>query len=176
MPVLDAVFVGRIFLPEIGGGPIYPPTQPPGIWGPGSPIIGNPIPVPPGSGGMPPGYWPGSPPDRPQPQPPGIWGPGSPIIGNPIPVPPGSGGMPPGYWPGSPPPRPRPPGEGGGEGGGEVQPPILLPPGDDPRWALVYCPPPIGGWVWALVPASTKPPAESGSGESEEEEETNPSP
>ena len=25
MPMLDAVFVGKIYLPEIGGGPIYPP-------------------------------------------------------------------------------------------------------------------------------------------------------
>src|SRR5215469_2900733 len=34
MPVLDVVFVGKLHLPEIGGGPIMPPWQPPGIWGP----------------------------------------------------------------------------------------------------------------------------------------------
>jgi hypothetical protein len=42
MPVLDAVFIGKIHLPEIGGGPIYP--QPPQ---PGGPAVSPPIYYPP---------------------------------------------------------------------------------------------------------------------------------
>jgi hypothetical protein len=64
------------------------PGAPPGVWGPGSPIISNPI----APGGTTPPWGisiPG--------QPPGIWGPNSPIIGNPIVIPPSSG-QPPGIW------------------------------------------------------------------------------
>jgi hypothetical protein len=66
MPVLDATFVGKLYLPEVGGGPIIPPGQPVepplGIWGPPGPWPTPPIyiPVPPPDekppeGGAPPG-------------------------------------------------------------------------------------------------------------------------
>lgn len=75
MPVFDAVFVGKIHLPEIGGGPIIPPgmPQPPlGIWGgpwqppyPAHPIYNPPYPSHPIV----------IPPEQPPGQPPlGIWG------------------------------------------------------------------------------------------------------
>ena len=65
MPVLDAVIIGKIHLPEIGGGPIVPPTQPPGIWpSPGVPT--HPIYYPPVISG-PPGPWPTPPIYLPQP-------------------------------------------------------------------------------------------------------------
>jgi hypothetical protein len=102
MPKYDAVFVGSIYLPEIGGGPIHPPGEPPGLW----PPPGHPAhPIAPG--GPPPGIWPG--PGVPTPPiyyPPGIWPPpGHPDHGLP--------GPPPGIWPGP----------------GVPTPPIYYPPG-----------------------------------------------
>jgi hypothetical protein len=118
MPVLDAVFVGKIYLPELGGGPIYPPPggggSPPGIWGPLPGFPTHPI----APGGPPPGIWgppgpwptppiaPGGPPPHPEhpipptvwPNPPalpplGIWGPTDPRPTPPIfiPMPPAGG-------------------------------------------------------------------------------------
>ena len=57
MPVFDVTIVGKMSLPEIGGGPIIPPGQPQpplGIWGPTdprpTPPIYVPVPPPPESG------------------------------------------------------------------------------------------------------------------------------
>ncbi len=55
MPVFDVTIVGKMSLPEIGGGPIIPAPQPPlGIWGPTdprpTPPIYIPVPPPPDSG------------------------------------------------------------------------------------------------------------------------------
>jgi putative membrane protein len=69
------VIVGEIYNADlsIGGGPIYPPVQPPGIW----PSPGHPAhPIAPG--GQPPGYWGGVAPPYPDQglpgAPPGYWG------------------------------------------------------------------------------------------------------
>jgi hypothetical protein len=88
MPV---TFVGVAWNPDlsVGGGPIYPPQQPPGIWGPPGPWPTPPIamppvppnpPDPPTEGKPPPpdggwawhpdwgwGYYPGGPGGKPQP-------------------------------------------------------------------------------------------------------------
>jgi hypothetical protein len=63
MAQYDAVFVGKIHLPEVGGGPIIPPElpgAPPGIWGPTDPRPTPPIylPVVPPNVVMPPIYIP----------------------------------------------------------------------------------------------------------------------
>jgi hypothetical protein len=128
------VIVGEIYNAglEIGGGPIYPPGQPPGIW----PSPGHPAhPIAPG--GPPPGIWP-SPPV-------GIW----PSPGHPAhPIAPG--GPPPGIWP---PPvypdqgLPQPPlGIWGGGNAPMPTPPIYLPPGTIPGLKPehpIYIPPSI---------------------------------
>jgi hypothetical protein len=98
------VIVGEIYNADlsIGGGPVYPPAQPPGIW----PSPGHPAhPIAPGT---PPGIWGGPPLYPDQGLPPGS--PGSPS--HPW-VPPQPGypahpiqGVPPGYWGGVAPPYP----------------------------------------------------------------------
>ena len=96
------VIVGELYNADlsIGGGPVYPPSQPPGIW----PSPGHPAhPIAPG--GRPPGIWGGPPlyPDQ------GL--PGS----QPYPDQ-GLPGVPPGYWGGVAPPHPDqglPAGQGG---------------------------------------------------------------
>ena len=97
------VIVGELYNADlsIGGGPVYPPSQPPGIW----PSPGHPAhPIAPG--GRPPGIWGGPPlyPDQ------GL--PGS----QPYPDQ-GLPGVPPGFWGGVAPPYPDqglPAGQGGG--------------------------------------------------------------
>src|SRR5215469_17898670 len=93
--ILDATFVGKIYLPDIGGGPIIPPQpgQPPGIWGP-------------------PGPWP-TPPIAPGGPPPGIWPPAG-VVTPPIFYPPTIGGGP--ILPPEPPEQPPEPPAGGGKG------------------------------------------------------------
>ena len=164
MPVLDAVFVGRIYLPEISTGPVPPqPSVPPPLF------PSNPIPIYPGGSPNPPGIWgPGGPgfPSNPIAGIPGLPGYQPPVgvmpplfPSNPIPIYPGGSPNPPGFWgplPGFPTPPivlPTPP----TGGGGTPSHPINSPPGDNPNWLLVYVP---GlGWVWALVPgAAGKPP------------------
>ena len=103
MPILDAVIVGKVYLPDIWSGPILPPGQPPGggggqpplgIWGPTDPRPTNPISGIPGL----PGY-------QPPGQPPGIWGgPIDPYPDHGLPEPP--------LPPDQPPATPQPPHEG----------------------------------------------------------------
>jgi hypothetical protein len=85
MPGRPVVFIGEMYDPSltIGGGPVMPPAQPPGIWG------GAPLPVP-----TPPIYYPPV-------QPPGIWGGGNvPMPTPPIYLPPVlPGGPPVVIWP-----------------------------------------------------------------------------
>lgn len=171
MPVLDAVFVGKIHLLEVGGGPIVPPGQPSQ---PGVPT--HPIYIPPSS---PPGYWGGGPhpmppihyPEQPPAgQPPlGIWGgpwqppypsqgPGFPT--HPIVLPPGSPPVPTHPWV---PPEPHP------------EHPIVLPPdavpptmpphpahpiaGVEYGYALIYIPGYGMKWVAFPVHPDEAPPA-----------------
>src|SRR6516162_1473886 len=136
MPVLDAVIIGKIHLPEIGGGPIVPPTQPPGIWpSPGVPT--HPIYYPPVISG-PPGPWP-TPPIYLPPTLPGIWpSPGHPA--HPIYYPPVISG-PPGPWPTPPIYLPQPPEK------------PTEPPSTDGKWAYS----PIYGWVWVPADSGGKP-------------------
>jgi len=155
------IIVGEIYNAglEVGGGPIYPPSQPPGIW----PSPGHPAhPIAPG--GPPPVIWPG---------PGGPVYPAHPIApGGPPPYPDqGLPGQPPGYWGGVAPPLPthpiapggRPPGIWGGAppyvdiGGPGPQPiptpPIYLPPGTIPGAHPehpIYIPPSI--WPSPGVP------------------------
>lgn len=53
------IIVGQLSLTglTIGGGPIIPPEQPPGIWGPTDPRPTPPIQLPPWAGGWQPGIW-----------------------------------------------------------------------------------------------------------------------
>jgi hypothetical protein len=168
MPVLDAVFVGKIHLPEVGGGPIIPPglPQPPlGIWGPPQ---------------MPPGIWPSPPGSRPPDAgyfPPGVGGPGS---GQ-------GGGWGPDYiWGGGPGARPPIAPPGGGAPGypshpwvpptGVPEHPIVLPPDTVPPvgppvpthpiegvsygYALIYIPGQGMKWVaFPVHPDQAPPPA-----------------
>lgn len=81
----------------VGGGPIQPPAQPPGIWGGGNEGFPTPpIPIYPGG----------------TPNPPGIWGPNDPRPGWGLP---GGGGGPPTELPENPE-EPKPPPPGGGWG------------------------------------------------------------
>ena len=116
------VIVGEIYNADlsVGGGPIYPPSQPPGIW----PSPGHPAhPIAPG--GRPPGIWGGPPlyPDQGLPGvPPGFWGgvaPPQPDQGLP--------GAPPGYWGGVAPPYPD-QGLPAGQIGTPVPPDLMPPP------------------------------------------------
>lgn len=70
----NVVLIGEATLTGlgIGGGPIIPPGQPPGIWGPTDPRPTPPIPIYPGG----------------TPNPPGIWGPTDPFPTPPIYIPP----------------------------------------------------------------------------------------
>jgi hypothetical protein len=145
MPVFDVSIVGKLYLPEVGGGPIYPPgvdqPKPPlGIWG------GAPIPWP-----TPPIYYP--------PPPLGIWG------GAPIPWP-----TPPIYYPPAAPGAPTfpiwgPPGfnpPGAGYPPGIWAGPIVIPtpPPTEPPAEGAKPPPPEGGWGyhpeygWGYFPPS----------------------
>jgi len=158
--ILDATFVGKIYLPDIGGGPIIPPQpgQPPGIWGPPGPWPTPPI----APGGPPPGIWPPAgvvtPPIF---YPPGIWGPTDPRPTPPINLPPTGGGQP--GVPAHPIVIPLPPDS-------DLKPehPIYIPPQiwgpNDPRptppIVIVPPPPPDGG--------SKPPPPEGGWGYSPE--------
>ena len=175
MPVLDAVIIGKIHLPEVGGGPIYPPeggalpTPPPGLWPPGSGIDLPAHPIAPG--GPPPGIWP-SPgyPAHPIVLPPGFIDgvhPEHPIV---IPPPPAPGHpahpivIPPEIWPPDarpehpivipPPPVVYPP---------RPTHPIVLPdpPTGQPEilsnWDVVAYWTPEGGWAMAIVPSETNP-------------------
>jgi hypothetical protein len=148
MPVLDAVFVGKIHLPEVGGGPIYPPVgggSPPGIWGPPGPWPTPPIYLPPVGGGSPPvisggpGWLP------PYPMPPIYPGGQPPVVMPPIYYPPVGGGSPPGIWggPGSLPSYPMPP--------IYLPEPPTEPPSDTSggRWVFL----PGTGWVYVIVPS-----------------------
>ena len=147
MPGRPIVIVGEYYDPtlSIGGGPIIPPAQPPGIWGgPGSlpPFIWGGTPGLPGGGniiGGGPIYPPQQPgvPTHPIFYPPVInGGPGSlpPFPSHPIYNPPplgiwGPGQMPPGFWGGGMGPgvKPQPPGEGGGDSGARPEHPIYIP-------------------------------------------------
>jgi hypothetical protein len=137
MPMLDAVFVGKIYLPEISTGPLPP--------GPGTP---------PGVGIAPPIYYPPVFPAHPIAGPP-EWGhhPAHPIAGPPEwghhpahPIAPG--GPPPGIW-------------GPPTIGHHPAHPIVLPPPGRPdappdgngRWAYS----PIYGWVWLPGNSGGKP-------------------
>lgn len=99
----QVVLIGEAFLTNvgIGGGPIIPPGQPPGIWGGGNvPMPTPPIANVPGAPGyQPPGIWPNPPEGQ------------APIPSHPIALP----GDP--WWPTSPPPTIPPPGS----------PPVVLP-------------------------------------------------
>jgi hypothetical protein len=116
MPTLDAVFVGKITLPEVSTGPVPPgPGQPPGIWGPTDPRPTPPIYLP----VVPPGLKPEHPifipvvPSHPiflpgpgaptHPIPPVIWPPQPPVTIWPSPGHPAHpiapGGPPPTIWP-----------------------------------------------------------------------------
>jgi hypothetical protein len=170
MAGVKVIIVGEVYYADlgVGGGPVFPPAQPPGIWPPpgGMPVPtppiyyppvfpAHPIVLPPPGGppvAMPPIYYPptvGGGPILP-PQPPvGIWPPpGGPVFpAHPIVLPPPS---PPGIWPPPgvvSPPIYYPPTVGGG--------PILPPePPDKPpeppagggkgQWTYV----PGLGWVW----------------------------
>jgi len=125
------VIVGEIYNADlsIGGGPIVPPGQPPGIWG-GPPLYPDqglpgwqPRPSHPiAPGGRPPGIWGGPPlyPDQGLPGvPPGFWG----GVAPPYPDQ-GLPGAPPGYWGGVAPPRP----DQGLPPVGTPVPPELMPP------------------------------------------------
>ena len=142
MPMLDAVFVGKIYLPEVSTGPVppgsgggqpptvmppiyYPPVFPahpisgPPEWGhhPAHPIApGGPPPV---AGWTPPGYHPAHP-IAPGGPPPGIWGPPGPWPTPPIYLPPAGGG---GEHPAHPIVIPMPPGAPG-----SPEHPIVIPP------------------------------------------------
>jgi hypothetical protein len=178
MPTYDATFVGKLILPEVGGGPIYPPSQPPvGIWpGPGYPAHpiapGGPPPVvwpgpgypahPIAPGGPPPVVWPGpgypAHPIAPGGPPLGIWGGGNvPMPTPPIYLPPGTLPgvkpeqpiyIPPSIWP--------PP--------GVPSHPIALPPegsGEKPdvleNWDVKAAWTPTSGWIVAIVPSESHP-------------------
>jgi hypothetical protein len=157
MPVLDAVFVGKVYLPEISQGPIVPP---PGSGG-GVPVFPA-HPIAPGGGGgvvSPPIYYP-----------PSIWpGPGGPVFpahpiapGGPPPV---AGWTPPGYHPAHPiAPGGQPPGIWGGGNMPVPVPPIFYPP-VFPVQPLPPIPPPGGGgtppgggmdgnWEWVWTPGA----------------------
>ena len=167
MPVLDVTIVGKMMLPEVGGGPVYPPGSgsPPGIWGPTDPRPSHPIVLPIPPDGLAPGlpahpiYLPVFPahpivippgaiapgvPAHPIYLPPGIWGPTDPQPGPPIYIPPDlvAPGVPahPIYLP----PTIWPPG-GGIDVPGH---PIVLPPGpvEPPPGGGDKPPPPGGGW------------------------------
>ena len=179
MPVLDAVFVGKIYLPEVSQGPIQPPSgSPPGIWGGGNvPMPTPPIPIYPGGTPNPPGIWGGGNVPMPTPpifMPPGIWGGGNvPMPTPPIPIYPGGTPNPPGIWGGGNVPMPTPPifmppgGSGGGGAGGSPSHPINNPPTDNPNWIMVFIP--GVGWVWGIVPgvAGGKPETPPSEGEEE---------
>jgi hypothetical protein len=162
MPVLDAVFVGKIHLPEVGGGPIYPPSPPVGIWPtpPGGYFPSHPI----SPGGPPPGYWGGVAPPLPTHPispggpPLGIWGGGNvPVPTPPIYLPPGTL---PGLSPEHPiyiPPSIWPP------GGVPTHPIALPPPGSEGKpdvlenWDVKAAWTPTSGWIVAIVPSETHP-------------------
>lgn len=111
---------------SVGGGPIYPPANPPGIWGGGNvPMPTPPIPIYPGG----------------TPNPPGIWGGGN----VPMPTPPIA--FPPGWIGGVP------PGGGGGDGGGEHEPKFEAKVAWTPEtgWVVVFVP--LEG---TLVPTPSK--------------------
>ena len=78
---MRVMIVGDMYNPDlsVGGGPVYPPANPPGIWG-GMPWPTPPIYYPPASS---PGY-----PAHPIFYPPGIWGPSDPRPNPPIYLPP----------------------------------------------------------------------------------------
>jgi len=170
MPILDVCIVGKAYLPEIGGGPIIPPTpgQPPGIWGPTDPRPTPPIHIPPTQPGQPPGIWPPSgvvtPPIY---YPPEIW-----------PTPPAKPPL--GIWGGAPLPVPTPPIYIPLPPDSDLKPehPIVLPPGTIPGFPAhpivivppppadggVKPPPPEGGWGYSpehgwgyFPPQSDKP-------------------
>lgn len=99
----NVVLIGEASLTglQIGGGPVIPPGQPPGIWGPTDPRPSNPIPIYPGG----------------TPNPPGIWGPTDPRPSNPISGIPGLPGYePPPVDPPDPPDVVKPPPPDGGWG------------------------------------------------------------
>lgn len=112
---LPVVLVGSAYLTNvgIGGGPIIPGQQPPGIWGPNDPRPQPPIPIYPGG----------------TPNPPGIWGPNDPRPTPPIFIPPN---VPPDMQPpttpppGSVTPVPPPEGSGGWPVTGIVPPPYIV--------------------------------------------------
>jgi hypothetical protein len=180
MPVLDAVFVGKVYLPEIYQGPILPPggggtPLPP--WYPGHPE--HPIPPtvwpnPPGQGpGNPPGFWGGSAPWPGYPMPPMAPGGPPPYPSHPIPptvwpnppgggAPPSAGGppphvehpIPPTVWPN--PPQPLPPNPPWWPGHPEHPiPPVVWPDPPAPagtliEWKSAWSP--TTGWIVVGVP------------------------
>jgi len=176
MPIIDITIVGKAYLPEVGGGPIIPPGQPPGIWPPPG-VVTPPIYYPPA---QPPGIWPPPgvvtppifyPPEiwpTPPAKPPlGIWG------GGPLPVPAPPIYYPPlGIWGGPiiPPPQPGVPAHPiviplPPDSDLKPEHPIVLPPGTVPgvpAHPIVIVPPapPEGG--------SKPPPPEGGWGYSPE--------
>jgi hypothetical protein len=150
----DVVFVGKLYNAglEVGGGPVYPPAQPPGIW----PSPGHPAhPIAPGT---PPGIWGGPPlyPDQGLPgAPPGIW----PSPGHPAhPIAPG--GRPPGIWGGPPlyPDQglPQPPLGIWGGGNVPMPNPPMVPP-TEAVWVIGYAP--GYGATWVQVKPVEPPPA-----------------
>lgn len=177
--ILDAVIVGKIHLPDIWGGPIVPPGQPPvgqppGIWpspgypahpiAPGGPppSVQHPIVLPPNS------IWPGVPAHPIVIVPPGSIWPGVPTHPIVLPLPPE--GQPPGIWPspgypahpiapGGPPPSIW-PGPGYPAHPIELptppdQPPTEAPPPIDANWKWAWSP--SQGWHPAYVPEGGKP-------------------
>jgi hypothetical protein len=133
------VFVGELYNADlsIGGGPIYPPSQPPGIWGPPGPWPTPPI----APGGPPPGIWPspGHPahPIAPGGRPPGIWGGAPPWVDNTLPQPQPIPGWPP-----------------------VAMPPIYIPPegATPPPGAPPWVSHPIPPTVWPEPPVEGVPP------------------
>lgn len=152
MPGIPVTIIGELYDNRltIGGGPIIPPTQPPGIWpspgypahpiAPGGPppSVQHPIVLPPNS------IWPGVPAHPIVIVPPGSIWPGVPTHPIVLPLPP-EAGQPPGIWP-----------------GGHPEHPIVIPP-DKPTeppdtsaggdW--VYSP--VYGWVWVPAGSGGKP-------------------
>lgn len=152
MATFDAVIVGKVTIPEVGGGPIVPPGQPPGLWPPGSGIELPTHPI-----FLPPGFIDGVHPEHPIviPPPPSPGHPAHPIV------------IPPEIWPSPgrpthpivipPPPVIWPP----GPGIDMPTHPIVIPPDGPPRvlenWDVKSYWTAEGGWSVAIVPSPEHP-------------------
>jgi len=143
---VPCTIVGQAWISDlsVGGGPVYPPDQPPSGGPPGQPI--HPIWGPPGFNppgpGMPPGIWGG--PIVPPQQPPGSPGsPQHPIWGPPGFNPPGPG-MPPGIWGGPIIPPDLPPG-------------VIVPTPPNPGDPVTPVQPPPGSGGWPVQPITPPP-------------------